>query len=253
MKKIKVLYEDKNILALDKPAGISVHGDGKTKMETITDYILKNYKNIKGVGEDMIAKVGGKEVVIPRPGIVHRLDKDTTGVLLIAKTPDTYTKLKHQFSDHKVKKEYLALVWGNIKRDTGIIDAKIAQSKNDFRRKETVKVSDESTTRGVEREAVTRYKVVERKKIFGEAVTLVTFYPESGRMHQIRVHAKSIGHPIIGDHLYGPTKPAFEKKFFGKSMIRQLLHARVITFHMPKTGEVVRLESSIPKDFRYEI
>lgn len=250
MKKINVLFENKSMLVLDKPAGVSVHADGKVKEETISDYILKNYKKIKGVGENIVAKIGGEEVLIERPGIVHRLDKDTSGCLLIAKNQEAFENLKGQFQDKKIKKEYIALVWGWVKYETGIIDGAIARSKSDFRKKEIVKViqGDMENFRGVEREALTRYKVLERKNINGEKVTLVAFYPETGRTHQIRIHSKSIGHPIVGDHLYGPVKYLFEKKMFGKNPIRQLLHAKSVTFENPLNGELLRIESPIPKD-----
>ena len=248
--KIKKIFENENVLVLDKSAGIIVHGDGKElkdqsqkKTETVSDYILKNFKYIKGVGENL-----GD---IEKPGIVHRLDKDTTGTLLIAKNQEAYENLKHQFQTHKIKKEYVALVWGYMKHETGIVDHAIARSKNDFRKKEVVKVTsfDHGKFRGEERAALTRYKVLKRFSIFGEKVTLVTFFPETGRTHQIRIHSKSIGHPIVGDHLYGKTNLKFEKAFFGKSKIRQLLHAKSISFFNPTSGELIKVESLIPKDF----
>jgi 23S rRNA pseudouridine1911/1915/1917 synthase len=250
--KIKILYEDKDVLVLDKPAGFVVHGDGKTKQDSISDYILKNFKKIKGVGENTVIRLGDKEVEIQRPGIVHRLDKDTSGCLVVAKNQKAFENLKHQFQEHKVKKEYQAIVWGNVRYDTGIIDAAIARSKNDFRKKEIVKVTSSAKEkfRGEERSALTRYKVDKRFSIFGETLTLITFFPQTGRMHQIRIHAKSIGHPIVGDHLYGPIKKSFETKYFGKVGVRHLLHAKSISFHRPNDGEVVVVESPVPKDFK---
>ncbi len=242
--KIKVLFENSNLLVLDKPAGFVVHGDGKNKQDSISEYILKNYKKIKGVGENLMAKIGGKIVEIEKPGIVHRLDKDTSGALVVAKNKSAYENLKNQFQEHKVKKEYIALVWGNLKHDTGIVDAAIARSKTDFRKKETVSFK----SRGEVREALTRYKVVKRLSILGEKVTLVAFYPETGRMHQIRIHSKTIGHAIVGDHLYGRVNSKFEKKYFGKLPVRQLLHARAISVHNPETGELIKVESPLPKD-----
>jgi 23S rRNA pseudouridine1911/1915/1917 synthase len=144
--------------------------------------------------------------------------------------------------------------WGNLKHDTGIIDSPIARSKNDFRKKEVVKKTSSHMERfrGEEREAMTRYKVLKRLELFGEKVTLVAFFPETGRTHQIRIHSKSIGHPIVGDHLYGPDKAEFEKKFFKntklKNNTRQLLHARAISFFDPGTGEMLKVESPLPKN-----
>ena len=176
--KIKILFENKNLLVLDKPAGFAVHEDGKTEQKTIAEYILKNFKNLKNVGENF-----GQ---IEKPGIVHRLDKYTTGCLIVAKNQESYENLKHQFQTKKIKKEYLALVWGNMKYDTGIIDFPIARSKNDFRKKEIVKVTNEDREkfRGEERESLTRYKVLERLEIFGEKVSWEVFYPERGRTNK---------------------------------------------------------------------
>ena len=287
-KKIKVLWEDKNLMVLDKPAGVAVHGDGKgtlmsqtkgaavpslkgrvregiKKEETIADYILKTYKKIKGVGEDMVA---GSGAVIERPGIVHRLDKDTSGCLVICKNEDSFQNLKKQFSQHTIRKEYVAVVWGHIPFETGLINLPIARSKNDFRKKEVVKAvglvqgAAQSATagfrtlwRGEERDAVTRYKVVKRIEKFGEKLTIVIFLPETGRTHQIRVHAKSIGHPIVADNLYGPRSSKSEKLEFkifktkDKKKIRHLLHAKSISFLNPTTSEVVKVESKLPKEF----
>ncbi len=253
--KIKVLFQDKNLLVLDKPAGFVVHGDGKAEKVTkekraitIADYVLKNFKTLKGVGENLIFENLGVKVEVQKPGIVHRLDKDTTGCLLLAKNQDSYENLKNQFVTHKIRKEYVALVWGSYKYETGIIDTAIARSKSDFRKKEVVKTVGKY--RGEEREALTRYKVIKRLEIFGEKLSLVAFFPETGRTHQIRIHSKSLGHPIVGDHLYGPTKTNFEKKYFGKEKVRQLLHAKSITFFSPFDGEKIKVESSIPKDFK---
>lgn len=253
--KIKKLYDDKNIMVVDKPAGVAVHGDGKTKQPTVSEYVLKNFKKLKGVGENMTVLVGGKEVEIERPGIVHRLDKDTSGALIIAKNNAAYKKLKNQFQDKKIKKEYIALVWGTLKHDTGIIDLPIARSKGDFRKKSIVAkaMTDKGNFRGVQRDALTRYKVLGRGMLHGEKVTLATFFPETGRTHQIRIHAKSIGHPIVGDHLYGPIKNAFEKKIFGKNKVRHLLHAKSLTFHNPENGEMIKVESPLPKELQIKL
>jgi len=255
--KIKVLFENKNLLVLDKPAGIVVHGDGKTKQPSISDYILKNFKKLKGVGENLTLEVNGKEVVVEKPGVVHRLDKDTTGCLLVAKNQNSFENLKGQFQNHKIKKEYVGLVWGHVKNDTGIIDMPIARSKSDFRKKEVVTVRRGENAadlhRGEERDAITRYKVLKKITLFGEKLTLVTFFPQTGRMHQLRIHTKSIGHPIVGDYLYGPKKEKFEKKFFEKFTVRHLLHARAITFINPESGESIKVESPLPKDFQEKL
>lgn len=259
--KIKVLFENKNLFVLDKPADFVVHGDGKEstkKQKSISEYILKNHKKLKGVGENLFVEIEGKKIEIQKPGIVHRLDKDTTGALIVAKNQKSFEILKHQFQNHKIKKEYVAIVWGHMKQDTGIIDTPIARSKSDFRKKEIVTMRRGAAVtdilhRGEEREAITRYKVLKRVTVLGQKLSLVTYFPQTGRMHQLRIHTKSIGHPIVGDHLYGPVtgeKEKFEKKFFGKLPVRQLLHARTITFHNPETGDLIKVESPLPKDFR---
>lgn len=257
--KIKILKEDKNYLVFDKPAGMVVHGDGKEakKQETVSDYILKNFKKIKGVGEDLVVSSGQKEVVVPKPGIVHRLDKETSGCLLIAKNNQAYESFKKQFQGREIKKEYVALVWGHLKQETGLIDLAIARSKNDFRKKEVVRVKVqgvEEAFRGEERASVTRYKVMKRLELFGQKLSLVAYYPETGRMHQIRIHTKSIGHPIVFDYLYGPKGKMhleFEKKYFKniKTSPRHMLHARTLTFHDPVSHALVKVEAPLPKIF----
>lgn len=254
MNRVQILFENNEVLVLDKPAHMSVHRDGKREEYTLADYIQERYPEIVGVGEDVV--LNGVKVL--RPGIVHRLDKDTSGCILIAKNQKSYNYLKSQFQNHTIKKEYVGVVLGWVKDDSGIIDLPLARSKADFRKQATaVNKKGGVEHRGEEREAVTRYKVLERKVVKvkddrGEEkevkVSLVTFFPLSGRMHQIRVHAKSIGHPIVADHLYGKKNVELEKAIFGDSIPRQLLHARKITFQN-LAGESVSAESPLPKEF----
>jgi len=241
---IKKLYEDEHVVVISKPAGLMVHPDGRSKEKTVIDWVKRNYPEIKDVGEPFMFEQAGKVKKIPRPGIVHRLDKDTSGVLLICKTEEGFRKLKAQFKNHLVKKIYRALVWGHIKQDTGIIDAPIARSKSDFRAR-TVPNPHEEDSRGVEREAITRYKVLERlylkdtnEKI---PVTYVELLPLTGRTHQLRVHCKAMRHPIIDDDLYGPE---------GKPELvgRTALHAFRLTFATPKFGTQI-IECPLPLDF----
>lgn len=246
MKKLKVLFESKSVLVLDKPAGVSVFGS--------------DYKHAEHKGENSVDTYLQKSKKTASYIIVHRLDKDTTGCLLVAKNKMAFENLKQQFQNKQVRKEYVAVVWGTMKYDTGIIDGQIARSKSDFRKHEVVKNSlFGKVTRGTEREAVTRYKVVDRMEKFGEKMSLVKFYPETGRTHQIRVHAKSLGHPIVADHLYGPggeRAEKLEKKLFkvktkaGAKNIRQLLHAASVTFVDPETNERLKIESKLPKEFK---
>lgn len=241
---LKKLYEDEHVVVISKPAGLMVHPDGRSKEKTLVDWVRRNYPEIKDIGEPFIFEESGKTKSIARPGIVHRLDKDTSGVLLICKTEEGFRKLKAQFKNHLVKKVYRALVWGHIKQDTGIIDAPIARSKSDFRAR-TVPNPHEEDSRGVEREAITRYKVLERLyfKYKNEKlpVTYVELLPLTGRTHQLRVHCKAMRHPIIDDSLYGPE---------GKPELvgRTALHAFKLSFISVKKGPQT-VECPIPLDF----
>ena len=154
--KIKILYEDKDILAIDKPSGISVHADGRSKEKTITDWVIKNYPKLKGVGEPMIFN----DEEIDRPGIVHRLDKETSGVLLLAKNQKAYEFLKNQFKGREIKKTYNAIVLGWVKDDRGTIRKPIGRSPSDFRKRLAGRGA-----RGELREAVTEYSVLKRFEV----------------------------------------------------------------------------------------
>lgn len=254
--KIKILYEDKNILAIDKPALISVHPDGKTKEKTISDWILLNYPSIKNVGEPfIIEREGGKKEKIPRPGIVHRLDKETSGVLLIAKNQKTFLFLKEQFQSHKIQKVYRAFVYGNVSDPKaslltgkrGVINVPIGRSQKDIRTYTAGRGAREPL-----REAVTEYIIlnkfndtedeVERKKVEHQ-FSYIEAYPRTGRTHQIRVHMRYINHPIVSDPIYRGEK----EKSLG--MDRLALHACSVTFRLPN-GELKTVESPLPADFK---
>lgn len=229
---IEVIYEDTDMLAINKPAGLLVHPDPKKPKEyTLVNWLLEKYPDIKDVGEPMRDEQGTE---IPRPGIVHRLDQDTTGVLLIAKTQEMYEHLKSQFKDREMQKTYLAFVYGNINRDEGIIDRPIGRSKNDFRKWTAMRGA-----RGEMRDAITEYFVLGR----GKGVTFVKVMPKTGRTHQIRVHFKSFNYPILGDTLYAPNQPVL----FGFN--RVALHAFRITF-TDLTGAKRTIEAPIPQDFK---
>ncbi len=225
---IKVLYEDKDILVLNKPAGLTVHPDGKTNEKTLTDWLLKKYPSLKNVGE--LARYEGK--VIPRPGIVHRLDKETSGVLIIAKNQKIFEYLKKEFQERRVKKTYLAVVYGMVKDDAGIINRPIGRSAKDFRL-----WSAQRGARGTMREAVTGFKVLKRIKDF----SLLELSPKTGRTHQLRVHAKAINHPIVCDSLYAPKREcAFGLK-------RMALHASAVELSLPR-GKKITVEAPLPED-----
>lgn len=253
---IKILYEDKNILAIDKPAGISVHPDGKSKTKTISDWVIENYPSIKNVGEPIIIeKEGGKKEKILRPGIVHRLDKETSGVLLIAKNQKTFLFLKEQFQNHKVKKVYRAFVYGNVSDPKaslgtgkrGVISAPIGRSQKDIQTYTAGRGAREPL-----RDAITEYIILNKftdtkneieKKNQEHQYSYVEVYPKTGRTHQIRVHMRYINHPIISDPLYRGAKD------LALGMKRLALHSTSINFYLP-SGEQKTVESPLPLDFK---
>jgi 23S rRNA pseudouridine1911/1915/1917 synthase len=228
--KIEILYEDEDILAINKPAGLVVHPDGRTKEYGVSHWMLENYPEAKDVGEPIELKDGE---VIERPGIVHRIDRETSGVLLLAKTEKGFETLKSQFKIREIHKTYVAFVYGKIKDDHGVINLPIGRSAGDFRR-----WSASRGARGEMREATTYYKVLKRT----DEVTLVEVKPKTGRTHQIRVHFTALQRPIVGDKLYAGTKPMLLD--FG----RLALHAREIEFKDTK-GELHRVTASYPEDF----
>ena len=225
------IYEDNHTLVIDKTIGIMVHPDERQDEKTISDWFKENY-NVLGVGE------------LSREGIVHRLDRNTTGVLILAKDKIAYTSYKKQFKDHTARKVYRAIVEGNLKNDIGMISAPLARAKSDFRRRTIVDMFS-GDQRGEEREAITRYKVLSRSKTEdGRSFTYVECYPLTGRTHQIRAHFRGIRHPIIGDDLYGSE--------IGKNLApRSMLHAYSLTLDIPgeKEGKVTKtFIADIPKD-----
>ncbi|MFA6340852.1 MAG: RluA family pseudouridine synthase [Candidatus Paceibacterota bacterium] len=232
--KIPILYEDKDVVVINKPAGLNVHPDGRTKEKTLVDWILKKYPKAKNVGEPMILDDGTE---ILRPGIVHRIDKDTTGALIIAKNDRAYEFLKKQFQDRKVHKVYNAFVYGLLKEDRGMIDRKIGRSPNDVR-----KWSAQRGARGELRDSVTYFKVLKRKN----DVTFVEAMPKTGRTHQIRVHFKAIDHPIVHDNLYASSFYLKKRNWLGFK--RLALHAKELEIMLP-SGRLLNIIAPYPEDF----
>ena len=227
---IEKIYEDAEIVVINKPSGVLVHADGVSKEQTISDWVLKNYPETLDVGEESILKNGEK---IMRHGIVHRLDKDTSGALLICKTKKAYGYFKKLFQEKNIKKEYHALVYGVVKNDSGTIDKPIGRHPTDFRRR-----LSEIWARGEMREAITKYEVVKR----GSDATFIHAFPLTGRTHQIRVHMKSISHPVVCDSLYAPKG----KCLFGIN--RLALHAHKISW-VNENGEEKQAIAPYPEDF----
>jgi 23S rRNA pseudouridine1911/1915/1917 synthase len=236
--KIPILYEDKDVVIINKPAGLMVHPDGRTKEKTLVDWILKKYPKTKNVGEPLVLEDGTKLV---RPGIVHRIDKDTTGCLIIAKNKKAYEFLKEQFQERNVHKVYHAFVYGDVKEDRGMIDRAIGRSPNDFR-----KWTAQRGARGDLREAVTYYKVLKRKN----DTTFIEAMPKTGRTHQIRVHLTAINHPIVHDELYA-TRFFLEKRNW-LGFKRLALHARELIITIP-SGKEIDIVAPYPEDFEEAI
>lgn len=226
---IEVIYEDEYIIAINKPTGLVVHSDGRTEEPTVVDWILENYPEIKGVGENIETKDG----VINKPGIVHRIDRDTSGVLVIVKTQESFEYLKEQFKERTIKKTYNAFVYGSLKEKEGEIDREIGRSSSDFRM-----WSAQRGAKGKLRKAITNYKVIKE----GKDVSFLEIYPKTGRTHQIRTHMKAIHHPILCDKLYAPK---------GECLLgfkRLALHAKSIVLTLPN-NQKISIESPLPADF----
>lgn len=227
----EVIHEDEHIVAINKPAGLVVHG-GVGTQETLVDWILEKYPEMKGVGEQEYDEDGNP---IVRPGIVHRLDKETTGVLLLAKTQETFDVLKKHFQKGRVQKEYHAFVYGKPKQTRGIVNLPIAKSKSDFRKRSVLKNS-----RGERREAKTEYILSSQCE---EDTSFMKFFPHTGRTHQIRVHAQAIQAPIVCDSLYASSKDA------RLGFSRLALHAYRITIQLHFHDEPMHIVAPYPQDF----
>jgi 23S rRNA pseudouridine1911/1915/1917 synthase len=216
---LKIIYEDEAMLAVNKPAGMVVHPAPGHAKGTLVNALLSHCSDLSGIGG------------VERPGIVHRLDKDTSGVLLIAKNEIAHRSLAGQFKNRKIKKTYLALVRGVVKSASGIIDTSIGRHKTN--RKKMTATMDQG------RQAETRYKVLETLGHF----TYIQLFPKTGRTHQIRVHLASIHHPILGDKLYGGIITGSYLK-----MPRQALHAHKIEIEHPINKLPLVFEASLPPD-----
>lgn len=228
---MQILYEDKDILAIDKPAGLVVHSDGRTKEDSVSDWFVSKYPEAREVGE----KLGE----IARPGVVHRIDRETSGVLLLAKTAEGHAHLKKQFQARAINKIYHLFVYGVMKQDTGEINLPIGRNVSDFRKKATGRAA-----KGEMREALTYFQVL--KRLEEDGATFVEARPQTGRTHQIRVHFKDIHYPLVCDKLYAPKKESL------LGFDRLALHARSITFQNV-SGEEISVTAPYPRDFQQVI
>ncbi len=235
---IKVLYEDSGCVVVDKPAGLMVHPDGRDKGPFLTDWVIMKYPDAVNVGEHTRTPEGDP---ILRPGIVHRLDRETSGALIIAKTAEAHAALKAQFQDRTITKKYLAFVWGEVAEEFGTISRPIGRSSSDFR-----KWSAQRGARGDLRDAETYWTRVATSKVEVEGkpekFSLVEVEPKTGRTHQIRVHFTAINHPVVGDSLYAPKRP------MALGFARTALHARSIEFDSTE-GKRVKVVAPLPSDF----
>jgi 23S rRNA pseudouridine1911/1915/1917 synthase len=231
---LDIVYEDDDLAVIDKPAGMMVHaGAGATddarNRGTLVNALLHHLGSLSGVGGEL------------RPGIVHRLDKETSGLIVVAKNDEAHRKLSAQFAAREVKKKYVALVHGWVKKDTGTLAQSI--SRDPVRRmKMTARLEGG-------RAAVTHYRVVRRLDTKFGKFTLLDVKIDTGRTHQIRVHVAAMGYPVVGDTMYGAPRQARGKNAV-IGLARNFLHAAELEFRHPQTGEVVALKSELPEELR---
>ena len=231
---LDIVYEDETLLVVNKPAGMVVHPGHGNYSGTLINALVYHLDNLPNNSSE-------------RPGLVHRIDKDTSGLLVIAKTEEAMTHLAQQFFEKSSEREYLALVWGNVAEDEGTVEGHIGRNPKNRLQMVVFPEGDDG------KEAVTHYKVLER---FGY-VTLVSCKLETGRTHQIRVHMKYIGHTLFNDERYGGDKilkgttftkyKQFVENAF-KILPRQALHAKTLGFEHPVTGKFMRFDSELPED-----
>src|SRR3989338_7153375 len=234
-----IIYEDGDIIVVNKPAGVVVHPDGRTVEPSVSEWFVGKYPESRNVGE----KLGD----IDRPGVVHRIDRETSGVLLLAKTKEGHSCLKEQFQNREIEKIYHLFIYGNLKDDQGTISLPIGRSVSNFKKR-----SAQRGARGEMREAITYFQVLKRvsdppshKASEGQrkSVTFMEAKPKTGRTHQIRVHFKALHHPIVCDKLYAPNKPCL------LGFTRLALHSRAITFKTVNDKKVI-IEAPYPEDFK---
>ncbi len=225
---LDIIYEDAHLLVINKPSGMVVHPAAGNPDGTLVNALLHHCKG-------QLSGIGGEA----RPGIVHRIDKDTSGLLVVAKTDPVHRALSDMLAYHGIRRVYHALANGGFREASGTVDAPIGRHPRD--RKKMAVIRDGSHTA---REAVTHYKVLSD---FG-AITYLKLELETGRTHQIRVHMASLGHPLLGDTVYGGGHTPFEKRH-AQYLSGQCLHAKALSFVHPVTGEEMHFECPLPKDF----
>ena len=213
---INILYEDNDIAVIDKKAGLVIHPSYGHESGTLVNAIMFHINDLSGINGEI------------RPGIVHRLDKDTSGLIIIAKNDKAHNKLSEMFKNKEINKTYLAIVKGSLGKDTGRLETQMGRDLKDRKKMSVLKIGGKT--------AITNYEVLDKNDKF----SLVRVNIETGRTHQIRVHMKYLGYPILGDSVYGKES---------KSVKRQMLHAYKLEFIHPVTGKEMIIKSEIPKDF----
>ncbi|WP_324740021.1 RluA family pseudouridine synthase [Tsuneonella sp. CC-YZS046] len=231
---LAVVYEDADLIVVDKPAGLVVHPAAGNPDGTLVNALLHHC----GGG---LSGIGG----VARPGIVHRIDKDTSGLLVAAKSDAAHEGLARQFADHSIERAYLAIVNGVPASAAGTIRGRIGRSATNRKK---MALLEDGDNRG--KHAVTHYKVLESFGHGASGAALVECRLETGRTHQVRVHMSSIGHSLLGDPLYGCANPRLRPVLSGLGFTRQALHAAVLGFIHPISGETIRFSSEMPSDMR---
>ena len=233
-----ILYEDTDILVIDKPAGWIVHEDGKPRTApVVVDWFLKRVPEARGVGEPALAQDG---TPLERSGVVHRLDRETSGVLVLAKTQDAHQFLKQQFKDRHVYKEYRAFVYGRLNDRYGSINRPIGRSSKDSRLRSAMRGA-----KGVMRDAITDFERIGIGEFEGESFSYVKLVPKTGRTHQLRVHLRAIDRPIVRDELYATH---LMEKSNNLALSRMALHAYILELTLPN-GHNERFIAPVPPAF----
>jgi 23S rRNA pseudouridine1911/1915/1917 synthase len=221
-----LLYEDDDVVVVNKPIEVAVHGDGRRAEYTVADWFVSHVPSASDVGETQKSVSGA---VINRAGVVHRLDRATSGVLLLTKHQASFAHCKQQFQEHLVKKEYRAFVYGRMNDVWGTIDRPIGRHARDFRKR-----SAERGAKGTQRAATTHWESLATGACDGYPISYLKLRPTTGRMHQLRVHLKAIGRPIVGDELYAGGKLRSAPSL---PLNRMALHAHTLTVVLPKNGQ----------------
>jgi 23S rRNA pseudouridine1911/1915/1917 synthase len=232
---LDIIYEDDDLAVINKPAGMMVHaGAGATddarNSGTLVNAMLHHFQQLSQVGGEL------------RPGIVHRLDKETSGLIIVAKRDEIHRKLATQFAKRQIKKTYLTLVHGHVKQDKGTITSSISR--------DSVRRTRMTTRRSGGREAISHYKVQKRIESKYGKFTRIEVRIDTGRTHQIRVHLSSLGHPVVGDALYGAPREIRGKNTKTISLSRNFLHAAALEFQHPRTGDLIKLQSDLPAELQ---